>query len=72
MQSYFAAYEQAKRDIEIEEQKAVRLRVEQLGNLKKKVQKVGRPINQSDKPSLSGGVCGQALPYQPHPRPTQF
>lgn len=40
IQLYFAAYEYAKRDIEIKEAKTARLRVEQLEVLKKKEKKV--------------------------------
>lgn len=40
IQLYFAAYEHAKRDIEIKEEKTARLRVEQLEVLKKKEKKV--------------------------------
>lgn len=37
--SYSAAYEQAKRDVDIEEEKAARLRAEQLEGLKKREKK---------------------------------
>lgn len=57
IQSYFVAYEQAKKDADIEEEMAARLRAEQLQGLKKiekNDQKATRPIR-NVKSSSGGG-----------------
>lgn len=74
IQSYSTAYEQVKRDADIEEEKAARLKAGQLEGLKKKENKVQRasgPIR-NDKSSSSGGSSSWTFPYQPHPRQHQF
>lgn len=74
IQAYSAAYEQVKRDADIEEEKTARLRAEQLEGLKKKEKKdrgAMKPIR-NDRSSTGGGLKNRAFPYQPPQRQPQF
>ena len=75
IQSYFAAYEQAKKDIEIEEEKAARIKTGQLEGLKRK-EKGALPgngsIKRKDHHALGSSAGGQVTSYQHHQRPPQY
>ena len=70
-----AAYEQAKRDIEIEEEKVVRIKINQLEGLRRKEKRAlsgSEPIKQKDHHAPGGGVGDRVASYQPHQRPPQY
>lgn len=75
LHSYSIAYDQAKRDIEIEEEKTARFKCEQLEGLRKKEKKVlggSGPVKQKDHHAQGIGVGNQITSYQHHQRPPQF
>ena len=75
IQSYSAAYEQAKRDIEIEEENATRIKTDQLEELGRKEKRVlpgNGPIKRKDDHTPGGGAGGRVTSYQPHQRPPQY
>ncbi|XP_024033455.1 uncharacterized protein LOC112095582 [Citrus clementina] len=70
-----AAYEQAKRDIEIEEEKAARIKTDQLegvGRKEKKALPGNGPIRRRDHQASGSGAGGRVAAYQPHQRPPQY
>lgn len=72
VQSYSTAYEQAKRDIEIEEEKAARIKTDQLEGLGKKEKKVpagSGPIKHKDHHAPGSSARGRVSSYQPYQRP---
>ncbi|KAH9688200.1 Ribonuclease H [Citrus sinensis] len=75
IQTYAAPYEQAKRDIEIEEEKAARIKTDQLEGLGRKEKKAlpgNGPIRRRDHQASGGGTGGLMTAYQPHQRPPQY
>ncbi|KAH9684964.1 Ribonuclease H [Citrus sinensis] len=75
IQTYSAAYEQAKRDIEIEEEKAAQIKTDQLEGLKSKEKRAvpgNEPIKRRDHHKSSSGTGGRIAAYQPHQRPPQY
>ncbi|KAH9715068.1 hypothetical protein KPL71_020894 [Citrus sinensis] len=75
IQTYAAAYEQAKRDIEIEEEKAARIKTDQLEGLGRKEKKAlpgNGPIRRRDHQASGSGAGGRVAAYQPHQRPSQY
>ena len=75
IQTYSAAYEQVKRDIEIEEEKAARIKTDQLEGLMRKEKRAilgSRPIKRKDHHATGSGAGGQVTSYQPHQRPPQY
>lgn len=75
IQTYSAAYEKAKRDIEIEEEKAARIKTNQLEGLKKKEKRAvlgNGPIKMRDHHASGSGTRGRVTAYQPHQRPPQY
>ena len=66
IQSYSTGYEQAKRDIEIEEEKAARIKSEQLEELRlkeKKVSNVSGSGKRTGESSAGGGASARSRPY---------
>ena len=75
IQSYFVAYKQVKRDMEIEEEKTARIKTDQLEELRRKEKKVlvgSEPIKRKDHHALGGGAGSRVASYQPHQRPPQY
>ncbi|KAH9750796.1 Ribonuclease H [Citrus sinensis] len=75
IQTYAAAYEQAKRDIEIEEEKAARIKIDQLEGLGRKEKKAlpgNGPIRRRDHQASGNGAGGRVIAYQPHQSPPQY
>ncbi|XP_052300414.1 uncharacterized protein LOC127903754 [Citrus sinensis] len=75
IQTYAAAYEQAKRDIEIEEEKAARIKTDQLeglGRKEKKALPTNGPNRRRDHQISGSGAGGRVIAYQPHQRPPQY
>ena len=75
IQTYSAAYEQAKRDIEIEEEKAARIKTDQLEGLMRKEKRAlpgNGPIKRKDHHASGSGVGGRVTSYQSHQRPPQY
>ena len=75
IQSYSAAYEQAKRDIEIDEKKTARIKTDQLEGLRRKEKRAlpgNEPIKRKDHHAPSDGAGGRVTSYQPHQRPPQY
>ena len=75
IQTYAAAYEQAKRDIEIEVEKAARIKTDQLDGLGKKEKKAlpgNGPIRRRDLQASSSGAGDRVTTCQPHQRPPQY
>ncbi len=71
VQSYSTAYKQAKRDIEIEEEKAARIKTDQLEGLGEKEKKVpagSGPIKHKDHHAPSSSARGRVSSYQPYQR----
>ena len=63
---YAAAYEQAKRDIEIEEEKAARIKTDQLEGLGKKEKRAlprNGPIRRKDHQTAGSGAGGRITAY---------
>ena len=75
VQNYSAGYEQARRDIEIEEEKSARLKSEQLEELRRKERRapkgsgLGKRTGES---SGMGGTSARSRPYPITPRAQQF
>ena len=75
VQNYSAGYEQAKRDIEIEEEKSARIKSEQLEELRRKERRTpsgsgsGKRARES---SVMGGISARSRPYPVAQRPQQF
>ncbi|XP_052292054.1 uncharacterized protein LOC127900839 [Citrus sinensis] len=70
-----AAYEQAKRDIEIEEEKAARIRTDQLEGLGRKEKKAlpgNGPIRRRDHQASGGGAGGRIPMYEQDKESTAF
>ena len=75
IQTYAAAYEQAKKDIEIEEEKAARIKTDQVEGLGKKEKRTlpgNGPIRRRDHQTSGSGAGGRVTAYQPHQRPPQY
>ncbi|XP_052291712.1 uncharacterized protein LOC127900595 [Citrus sinensis] len=75
IQTYAAAYEQAKRDIEIDEEKAARIKTDQLEGLRRKEKRAllgNGPIKRSDHHASGSGTGGWVTAYRPHQRPPQY
>ncbi|KAH9781398.1 Flavone 3'-O-methyltransferase 1 [Citrus sinensis] len=75
IQSYSVAYEQAKRNIGIEEKKVAKIKTDQLEGLKRKEKKAlpgNGPIKRKDHHASGNGVGGWVTSYQPHQRPPQY
>ena len=75
IQTYAAAYKQAKKDIEIEEEKAARIKTDQLEGLGRKEKKTlpeNGSIKRRDHYASGNGTRGQITAYQPHQRPPQY
>ena len=75
IQTYSTAYEQAKRDIEIEDEKAARIKIDQLEGLKMKEKRVipgNGPIKRRDHHTSGSGTGGRVTAYQPHQWPPQY
>lgn len=73
--SYYAAYEQANRDIDIEEKNAVKVKSEQLEELRrreKKAQKRSGLVRHNEMQSTSRGVMMQAAPYSRNQKTPPF
>lgn len=71
VQSYSTAYEQAKRDIEIDEEKTTTIKIDQLEGLRKKEKKVSArsgPIKHKDHYAPGSSARGQVSSYQPYQR----
>lgn len=74
VQNYSAGYEQAKRDIEIEEEKSARIKSEQLEELRRKERRtpnwsgLGKRAGES---SMMGAVSARSRPYPMAQRPQQ-
>ncbi|XP_052295858.1 uncharacterized protein LOC127901870 [Citrus sinensis] len=65
----------AKRDIEIEEEKAARIKTDQLEGLGRKEKKAlpgNGPIRRRDHQASGSGAGGRVTAYQPHQRPPQY
>ena len=75
VQNYSAGYEQARRDIEIEEEKSARIKSEQLDELRRKEWRAptgsgsGKRAGES---SVMGGISARSRPYPIAQRPQQF
>ena len=75
VQSYSVGYEQARRDIEIEEEKSVRIKSEQLEELRRKERRTpsgsgsGKRAGES---SVMGAISDRSRPYPMAQRPQQF
>lgn len=75
IQNYSAGYEQARRNIEIEEEKTARIKREQLEELRRKEK---RPLSGSGsgkragESSIMGGASARSRPYTITQRPQQF
>ena len=75
IQSYSAGYEQTMRDIEIEEEKTVSIKSEQLEELRRKEKRTlsgnesGKRAGES---SVMGGTSARSRPYPITQRPQQF
>lgn len=75
VQNYSAGYEQAKRDIEIEEEKSARIKSEQLEKLRRKERRTpsgsgsGKRAGES---SAKSGISARSRPYPVALRPQQF
>ena len=75
IQTYLDVYEQAKRDIEIKEEKATRIKTDQLEGLRRKEKRAlpgSGPIKRKDHYASGSGAGGRVTSYQPHPRPPQY
>ena len=75
IQSYSAAYEQAKRDIEIEEEKVAKIKTDQLEGLRRKEKRTvpgSGPIKRKDHHTSGSRGGGQVTSYQPHQRPPRY
>ena len=75
IQTYSATYEQAKRDIEIEEEKAAQIKTDQLEGLRRKEKRTlsgNGPIKRKDLHASGSGARGRVTSYQPHQRPPQY
>ena len=71
IQIYSAAYEQAKRDIEIEEKKVARIKTDQVEGLKRKEKRAvpgNWPIKMRDHHTSGSGTGGLETAYQDHQR----
>ncbi|XP_015386526.2 uncharacterized protein LOC107177351 [Citrus sinensis] len=75
VQNYSSWYEQARRDIEIEEEKSARIKSEQLDELRRKERRAptgsgsGKRAGES---SMMGGISARSRPYPIAPRSQQF
>ena len=75
VQNYSAGYEQARRDIKIEEEKSVRINSEQLEELRRKERRIlsgsgsGKRVGES---SVMGGILVWSCPYSMAQRPQQL
>ncbi|GAY33487.1 hypothetical protein CUMW_281810, partial [Citrus unshiu] len=73
--NYSSGYEQARRDIEIEEEKSARIKSEQLDELRRKERRAptgsgsGKRAGES---SVMGGISARSRPYPMAPRSQQF
>lgn len=75
IQSYSMGYEQAKRDIEIKEEKTERIKSERLEELRQNEKKVlsgGGPGKRTGESSTIGGASDRSHPYQMVQRLQQF
>ena len=75
IQIYSAAYEQAKRDIDIEEENAERIKTDQLEGLRRKEKRAllgNEPIKKNDHHASGNVVGGRVTSYQPHQRPPPY
>ena len=75
IQTYSAAYEQAKRDIEIEEENAARIKTDQLEGLKKKEKRAvpgNEPIKRKDHHASGSDTRDRVTAYQSHQRPPKY
>ena len=75
IQTYAAVYEQTKRDIEIEKEKAARIRIDQLEGLRKKEKRAllgNGLIRRRDHQASSSSAGGRVTAYQPHQRLPQY
>lgn len=69
VQSYSTTYEQAKRDIEIKEEKTARIKMDQLEGLRRNEKKVparSRPIKRKDHHAPASSAEGWVASYQPY------
>ena len=67
--SYSAVYEQAKRDIEIDEAKTTKIKTGQLEGMRRKEKRAipgNGPIKRKNHHAPGGGAGGQVTSYQPH------
>ena len=72
IQNYSMGYEQAKRDIEIEEEKTTRIKSEQLEELRRKEKRTlsgSRSRRWAGESSVMGGVSARSRPYPVTQRP---
>ena len=75
IQTYAAVYEQAKRDIEIQKEKAARIKTNQLEGFGKKEKRAllgNRTIRRRDHQASGSGTGGRITAYQPHQRQSQY
>ncbi|XP_052299551.1 uncharacterized protein LOC127903038 [Citrus sinensis] len=75
VQNYSAGYEQAKRDIEIEEEKSAKIKNEQLEELRRKERRTPNgsgSAKRAGEPSVRGGTSARSRPYPLAPRSQQF
>ena len=75
IQSYSAGCEQAKRDIDIKEEKATMIKNEQLGELRRKEKRIpnGSGLGKrAEESSVVGGVSARHRPYPITQRPLPF
>ena len=74
IQSYSAGYEQAKRDIKIEEEKITRIKNEQLEELRRKEKRIlsGSRSGKRGESLIMRGASTWPCPYSINQRPQQF
>ena len=75
VQNYSTSYEQARRDIEIEEEKSARIKSEQLEEMRRKERRIpseSESGKRAGKSSVIGGISARSRPYPIAQRPQQF